>query len=76
MVENCIPIQQIKVTSNCMECNDRYVTLWQMTFPEMVTTISPIPTVLPLRGGVYVVPPPLETWQAVMTVLAKREQLK
>lgn len=75
MVEN-IPVQHIKMITNNMEFTDRYVTLWQVIFSKMVTTVSPIPAFLPLKHGVCVVSLPFETWQAVRTVLANREQLK
>lgn len=75
MVQN-IPVQHIKMITSNMEFNDRYVTLWQVIISKMVTTVSPIPTFLPLKHGVCVVSFTFETWQAVRTVLDNREQLK
>lgn len=45
-----------------------------MAFPKMVTTLSPTPMFFPLRCGVCVVFPPLETYQAIM--LCNRDQFK
>lgn len=57
-----------------MDCSDRYVFLGQMVFLKMAETMFPIPTLIPLRGGVCTLI--LETWLAVLTVVAKREQFK